>query len=372
MDRSYACTSDSSRIDASSRPEPVTGGRRQLSLIDERFDHDSCGVGFVASVAAVPSHTILKQALTALERLAHRGAIAADGKSSDGVGLMTSVPRAMLLAATGLDLTPEQKLGVGMLFIPEGETRTEVFLERCLSSHDLKPAMWRDVPVRRELLGEIALGTMPKIRQVLIVDAANADPLTMERRLYLARKQFERMHERGELTGYVCSLSSETLVYKAMCIGKLLPEFYPDLSSAEYVTPFAVFHQRYATNTLPTWHRAQPGRSLAHNGEINTVWGNRARMIARDSTLPVECKPVLTQGGTDSTSLDEAIELLSRNGRTLAESIRILLPPAAAGHQSSSFLRYHTDCAEPWDGPAAIAFSDGRVVGAVLDRKSVV
>src|SRR5882757_704737 len=134
MDRFYACTSDSSRIDASSRPEPVTSGRRQLSLIDERFDHDSCGVGFVASVAAVPSHTILQQALTALERLAHRGAIAADGKSSDGVGLMTAVPRAMLLAATGLDLAPEQKLGVGMLFIPEEETRTEALLERCLSS----------------------------------------------------------------------------------------------------------------------------------------------------------------------------------------------------------------------------------------------
>ncbi len=139
----------------------------------------------------------------------------------------------------------------------------------------------------------------------------------------------------------------------------------------EFVTPFAVFHQRYATNTLPTWHRAQPGRTLGHNGEINTVWGNRARMTARDSTLPVECKPVLTQGGTDSTSLDEAVELLSQNGRTLAEAIRMLLPPAAEGHQSSLFLRYHTDCAEPWDGPAALAFSDGAVVGAALDRNGL-
>lgn len=345
--------------------------RRQSSLIDERFDHDSCGVGFVASVAATPSHEILQQALTALERLAHRGAIAADGKSSDGVGVMTAVPRTLLVKAAGLNLMPEQTLGVGMLFIPADETRAEALLESCLSSHDLKAVAWRDVPIRTECLGEIALGTMPKIRQVLIVDAANADVSAMERRLYLARKQFERMHEQGKLTGYICSLSSQTLVYKAMCIGKLLPEFYPDLASPDYVTPFAVFHQRYATNTLPTWHRAQPGRSLAHNGEINTVWGNRARMAARDSTLPVECKPVLTKGGTDSTSLDEAIELLSRNGRTLSESIRILLPPAAVGHQSSSFLRYHTDCAEPWDGPAAIAFSDGQVVGAVLDRNGL-
>ena len=154
-------------------------------------------------------------------------------------------------------------------------------------------------------------------------------------------------------------------------VGTLLPEFYPDLASSAYTTPFAVFHQRYATNTLPTWHRAQPGRTLAHNGEINTVWGNRSRMEARDSTLPVECKPVLTRGGTDSTSLDEAIELLSRNGRTLAESVRILLPPAAMGLPMTPFLRYHADCAEPWDGPAAIAFSDGRVVGAVLDRNGL-
>ena len=341
------------------------------SLVDARFDHDSCGVGFVASVAALSSHEILKQALTALERLAHRGAIAADGKSSDGVGVMTAVPRALLLKATGLELVDDQMLGVGMLFVPEGETRTEGLLERCLSSHDLKAVAWRDVPIVTETLGEIALSTMPKIRQVLVIDEAADAVVPMEKRLYLARKQFERMHENNELTGYVCSLSTQTLVYKAMCIGRLLPEFYPDLASEEYVTPFAVFHQRYATNTLPTWHRAQPGRTLAHNGEINTVWGNRARMTARDSTLPVECKPVLTQGGTDSTSLDEAIELLSQNGRTVSESIRILLPPAAEGHQASSFLRYHTDCAEPWDGPAAIAFSDGNVVGAVLDRNGL-
>lgn len=351
---------------------------RQHSLLDDRFDHDSCGVGFVASVAGIRSHTIVRQALTALERLAHRGAIAADGKSSDGVGLMTAVPRALLLQAVGLKISPDQALAVGMLFIPEGEARTEPLLERCLSSHDLISLAWRDVPIRIECLGEIALGTMPKIRQVFIVDDVktrdrdvNAEVSTMERRLYLARKQFERMHEQGELTGYICSLSSETLVYKAMCSGKLLPEFYPDLASADYISSFAIFHQRYATNTLPTWHRAQPGRTLAHNGEINTVWGNRARMAARDSTLPVECKPVLTRGGTDSTSLDEAIELLSRNGRSLCEAVRMLLPPAAAGHQSSSFLRYHTDCAEPWDGPAAIAFSDGAVVGAVLDRNGL-
>ena len=327
-------------------------------------------MGFVASVDAKPSHEILDQALTALARLAHRGAVASDGRSSDGVGVSTVVPRAFLLRETGMALAEDQPLGVGMLFLPQEEMRAEALLERCIQSQDLEVLGWRDVPIDVRVLGEIALRTMPKIRQVLIADSAAASQ-TMERRLYLARKQFERMHEQEEVTGYVCSLSSQTIVYKAMCTGEHLAQFFLDLASPEYVTPFALFHQRYATNTLPTWHRAQPGRTLAHNGEINTVWGNRVRMAARDSTLPVECKPVLTKGGTDSTSLDEAVELISMNGRTLAEAVRMLLPPAAEGHQSSMFLRYHSACAEPWDGPAAIAFTDGKVVGAALDRNGL-
>jgi glutamate synthase (ferredoxin) len=341
------------------------------SLIDERFDHDSCGVGFVASVEGAPSHEILQQALTALSRLAHRGATAADGKSSDGVGVMTAIPRALLTKDINFAIEERQLLGVGMVLLPVEEIRAEALIERCLVSHDFTVLCWREVPVCTEWLGEMALGTMPKIRQVLVVDSGEGEPETMERRLYLVRKQFERAHAQGDVTGYICSLSSQTIVYKAMCTGEFLPNFFPDLASDDYVTPFAIFHQRYATNTSPTWHRVQPGRKLGHNGEINTVWGNRSRMAARDSTLPVECKPVLTQGGTDSTSLDEAVELLSQNGRSLAESIRMLLPPAADGHHASSFLRYHTDCAEPWDGPAAIAFSDGEVVGAALDRNGL-
>src|SRR6202789_1624844 len=264
------------------------------SLIDERFDHDSCGVGFVASVDGGASHDILQKALTALSRLAHRGATAADGKTSDGVGVMTAIPRTFLVRAASLPIEEKQLLGVGMVMVPTGELRAEALLERCLESQDLEVLGWRDVPVRTESLGEMALGTMPRIRQVLVVDSAESEPGTMERRLYLARKQFERAHEQGDVTGYICSLSSQTIVYKAMCTGEFLHNFYPDLAAEDYVTPFAVFHQRYATNTSPTWHRAQPGRKLGHNGEINTVGGNRARMTPRDSTLPVECKPVLT------------------------------------------------------------------------------
>ena len=351
------------------RPYP-----RVRSLLDPRFDSDSCGVGFVATTTQIPSYSILNDALTALGRLAHRGATAADGKSSDGVGIMAAIPRQLLLAESGIHLAEDRTLGVGSLFLPLTETRAEALLERCLASHDLEILTWRDVPTSPETLGEIALSAMPLIRQCLIADKLSSIPdpqSTMERRLYLSRKQFERAHEAGQVTGYICSLSCQTIVYKAMCSGALLSTFYPDLLDPRFTSTFAIFHQRYATNTAPSWDRAQPGRTFAHNGEINTVWGNRARMAARDATLPVECKPVLTKNGTDSTSLDETIELISKNGRSLSEAVRMLLPPAVKFQHESSFLRYHADCVEPWDGPAAIAFSDGHVVGAALDRNGL-
>ncbi len=353
---------------------PVTEFGSRRSLVDPMFDSDSCGVGFVATTTRKPSHAILSDALIALGRLAHRGATAADGKSSDGVGIMAAVPREILLDATGITLPAEKLLGVGMLFLPEGETRAEAVLTRCLASVDLEVLAWRDVPTRVDVLGEIALGAMPKIRQVLVADKLESIPdpqSTMERRLYLARKQFERAHDSHQVTGYICSLSTQTIVYKAMCSGTLLSTFYPDLTDERFTSTFTIFHQRYATNTAPSWDRAQPGRMFAHNGEINTVWGNRSRMEARDATLPVECKPVLTKTGTDSTSLDETIELISKNGRSLSEAVRMLMPPAVLGGHNSSFLRYHADSIEPWDGPAAIAFSDGRVCGAALDRNGL-
>lgn len=348
------------------RSEVTSACRPVRSLVDPRFDHDSCGVGFVADSGNKPSHKVLADALTALARLAHRGAVAADGKSSDGVGIMTAVPRALLLAATGVTLAEDKKLGVGVVFVNEKGANTCDVLEACLVEQGLTVLAWRDVPVKPEVLGEIALGTMPEIRHVLVT----ADVEDLERSLYLARKSFERKFEAGETSGYVASLSTNKIVYKSMCSGRLLPEFFPDLQDAAYVTPYALFHQRYATNTTPAWHRAQPGRMLAHNGEINTVWGNRARMEARYSTLPAECQPILTKDGTDSTSLDETVELLTRNGYTIAEAIRVLLPPAVTNRESA-FLKYHRDTMEPWDGPAALGFADGRYVGAALDRNGL-
>jgi glutamate synthase domain-containing protein 2/glutamate synthase domain-containing protein 1/glutamate synthase domain-containing protein 3 len=334
------------------------------NLLDSRFDHDSCGVGFVATLRNQPSHEILTQALTALSRLAHRGAIAADGKSSDGVGIMTGIPREFLLAATGFSLQPTQPLAVGVIFFPAEAGPGQHALEQALAAQDLQVLGWRVVPTREDVLGEIALSSIPVIRQVLVTAG---DAALFERRLYLARKEFER---EANDSGYVCSLSSYSMVYKAMCAGRLLADFYPDLADPAFTTSFAIFHQRYATNVLPSWDRAQPLRTLAHNGEINTVWGNRGRMDARAATIPAECHPIISKDGSDSTSLDEVVELLARNGRSVAEAVRMLLPPAGR-QRESAFLRYHADCVEPWDGPAALAFADGHLVGVALDRNGL-
>jgi glutamate synthase domain-containing protein 2/glutamate synthase domain-containing protein 1/glutamate synthase domain-containing protein 3 len=357
-----------------SRPRPGIPGERAHrggSLIDERFDHESCGVGFVATLDNQPSHDILTKALTALARLAHRGAVAADGKSSDGIGIHTAIPRELILSSTGISLDPAQSLGVGMVFLPSEPPSASIAvreLERAIVHQGFRILGWREVPTRPHILGEIAHSTLPVIRQVLLTDES-ADSVTYrerDRRLYLSRKHFER----SGVPGYVCSLSSSSIIYKAMCDARLLPAFYPDLADPKYLTPFALFHQRYATNVAPSWDRAQPFRILGHNGEINTIWGNRARMTARAATLPDELRPIYTPSGSDSTSLDEVIEMLARNGRTVAEAVRMVMPPGDTGRHSA-FLAYHGDCIEPWDGPAAVSFTDGHLIGAALDRNGL-
>jgi glutamate synthase domain-containing protein 2/glutamate synthase domain-containing protein 1/glutamate synthase domain-containing protein 3 len=333
------------------------------SLIDARFDSDSCGVGFVARLSGEPSHQILAHAITALSRLEHRGAVASDGKSSDGVGVTTVLPRGWLLKQVDVTLPAHKPLGVAVVFLPEDDAAQRAEIASALAAQNLDELYWRAVPVRPEVLGEIANSSRPAIWQLLITTKRPED---FDRRLYLARKQFER----SGLPGYICSMSSRTMIYKALCAGRLLPEFFPDLADQEFKTPIALFHQRYATNVLPSWDRAQPFRTIAHNGEINTIWGNRARMEARAATMPLDLHPVLSQGGSDSTSLDEIVELLANNGRTVGEAVRMLLPPANPAN-NSPFLQYNGDCMEPWDGPAALAFTDGRQVGAILDRNGL-
>jgi glutamate synthase (ferredoxin) len=341
------------------------------NLLSPRFDHDSCGVGFVATLHGRSEHEILRLALTALGRLAHRGAIAADGKSSDGVGVQTAIPRNYLLTQTGIALRAEQPLAVGMLFLPQDDEVAQRDAQRfkaCISARGFEWLGWRDVPIARDVLGPIAADCMPVIRQALMTAAADfaGDANEVERQLFLARRAFER----GGTTTYICSLSTRTLVYKALCTGRTLHEFYLDLHSKQYATHFAVFHQRYATNVLPSWDRAQPLRMVAHNGEINTIWSNRAHVDARCSLLPRECDPLYTRDGSDSMSLDEVAELLCNYERNIAEAVRMMLPPAI-GVQESAFHRYHADCMEPWDGPSALVFTDGRMVGAALDRNGL-
>ncbi len=345
-----------------------SGGR---NLLDSRFEHDSCGVGFVTTLHGRSEHEILRLTLTALGRLAHRGAIAADGKSSDGVGIQTAVPRNFLLTQSKMFLRPEQPLAVGMLFFPQDEDQAQRDAQRfkaCIYAQGFEWLGWRDVPVAREVLGEIALACMPVIRMALMTTADDFtdDPNELESRLFQARKAFER----GGGTTYVCSLSTRTLVYKALCTGRTLRDFYLDLQNPQYTTHFAVFHQRYATNVLPTWDRAQPLRMVAHNGEINTVWSNRAHVDARSSLLPRECDPLFTREASDSMSLDEVAELLCHYDRNIAEAVRMMLPPAV-GIRESAFHRYHSDIMEPWDGPSALVFTDGRLLGAALDRNGL-
>jgi len=344
----------------------VASTRSFPSLLDARFDQESCGVGFVAQLSGEPSHAILRRALTALARLEHRGAVAADGKSSDGVGVMTAIPRDLLLFPLGIELEATKPLGVAVVFLEGESLASRVELESAFAAQEISLLAWRPVPICPQILGSIAGSTLPNIWHVLVTVDDPETHADFDRRLYLVRKQFER----SASPGYIASISSSTIVYKALCAGRLLPQFYPDLANPDFATAFTIFHQRYATNVLPSWDRAQPCRTLAHNGEINTIWGNRSRMEARADTLPLELHPVLTVGGSDSTSLDEVVELLSQNGRTVAEALRMLVPPANHGNKSS-FLQYTGDCVEPWDGPAALAFADGRQVGAILDRNGL-
>ncbi len=364
-------------------------------LYDPRFEHDACGVGFIARLSGQPGHDIVLKAVEAVANLSHRGAVAADGKSGDGSGVLTQIPARLLRREAqrlGVRLGDGDLLGVGMLFFPSnpvrpgaapGHTRRAAEAVRAVvrgvQRQGLQVLGWRDVPVDPDQLGEAARSTMPDVRQVLVAPRQGMDAEAFEGALYRARKEIERnARETGlEADGfYVPSLSCRTLVYKGLFAAHQLPAFYLDLRDPDFETALAVYHQRYSTNTFPTWQLAQPFRLLAHNGEINTLLGNRAWMRARAARLPAELRPVLWDGGSDSTSLDEALHLIERTGRGLLHAVSLLMPAAWENNvglsaEAQAFYRYHAPVMEPWDGPAALAFSDGRIVGAALDRNGL-
>ena len=354
---------------------PSANPRTTASLYDPRFEHDACGVGFVVRSDGQADHRILRMGLTALGRLAHRGAVAADGRSGDGAGVLTQIPRRLFLKTArrlGWPLGESDLFAVGMLFLPPGDETPAQSLAAGLREQGLRVIGWRRVPIDADALGETARATLPSIRQMVAIAPAGMDEDDLECRLHMARKRFER----EALSGYVCSLSCRTIVYKALCAGGQLDRFYQDLSDPRFESAYVVFHQRYSTNTMPRWRLAQPFRLLAHNGEINTLWANRAWMRAREPDLPRERQPLLALDGSDSANLDEALELLVRCGRDVEHALSMLIVPAwekmgTMGEAARSFHRYHAPLMEPWDGPAALAFSNGRVVGAALDRNGL-
>src|SRR5438046_5640320 len=318
-------------------------------------------MGFVA--APETGHEAVALGVQALARLAHRGGLDADGKSGDGAGLLIPVPRALLGA------------GYAVVALFAWDERARSIVEESLAAHGMSVASWRGVPVDTESLGDRARATMPAIWHGL-VDDPGVDPETWERRLYLARRDAERHAEAAAVRMYIASCSSRTVVYKGLMAGTRLADFYLDLKDPRCQSRLAVFHQRYSTNTMPDWRLAQPFRMLAHNGEINTITGNRAWMRAREAELEPELRGAIWREGSDSASLDNALELLVHRGWEVSEALMSLVPDAWEGRgdlaaQVRDFYRYQSIRFEPWDGPAALAFSDGLVVGAALDRNGL-
>jgi glutamate synthase domain-containing protein 2/glutamate synthase domain-containing protein 1/glutamate synthase domain-containing protein 3 len=344
----------------------------------ELIDHDACGVGFIAQVGSAGTRDVVERALTALARLSHRGGVDSDGSSGDGAGLLTPIPKQfirMRLAEMGVILP--QAFGMGLVFMPQGglgESRAAV--ESAARDTELQCVGWRVVPTNVSLLGPGALGTLPAIEQCFF--AADDPYADLERQLFLMRKRLEATDETGI---YFCSLSSGIVVYKGLLTPLQLRAFYPDLADPEFTAPFAIFHQRYSTNTSPSWQLAQPFRVGAHNGEINTISANRRWMHAREQGLweqfgADDCFQALEENVSDSASLDNAVELLLRQGFTLAEALLRLVPPAWESDQQMpeklrAFLSRSARDQEPWDGPAALVFSDGRMVSAKLDRNGL-
>ncbi len=363
------------------RPVP---GRPAQGLYDGAHEHDACGVAFVAQLDGVPRHSVVAQALTALHNLDHRGAVGAEEDTGDGAGILTQVPDAFLRAVLPFDLPPLGGYAVGLLFLPADGTAATVAaeVEAIVAASGLRVLGWRDVPVVTDMIGPTARSVMPVMRQLVVTgdgEAADETGMDLERRAWLCRKRIER-----RTTAYPVSLSTRTLTYKGMLTTDQLPRCFPDLLDERYASALAVVHSRFSTNTFPSWPLAHPYRLVAHNGEINTVRGNRNWMNARESQLRsdlfpgplADALPVCTPDASDSATLDEVLELLHLGGRSLPHAVLMMVPEAWENDASMdpavrAFYEYHSMLMEPWDGPANLVFTDGTLVGSVLDRNGL-
>ncbi|HEX4756122.1 MAG TPA: glutamate synthase large subunit [Candidatus Dormibacteraeota bacterium] len=358
-------------------------------LRDPRFEHDGCGVAFVATTSGQRDHHIVELAMSALVNLGHRGATGADPDSGDGAGILLQVPHDFLMASVDADLPAAGSYGVGMAFLPAdiaARRAARALIERACDDEGVRLLGWRDVPIDATVPGRTALAGMPAIRQFFVA-AVGLEGDALERRLYVLRRVIEcRAVEVGmdRRSLHVASLSSRTVVYKGMLTAAQLTAFYPDLASPLLASALAIVHARFSTNVLPRWDLAQPARLSAHNGEINTLRGNVAWMQARQSKFRSalfggdvdKIRDVLDTAGSDSTQFDNALELLTMSGRSIEHAMMMMIPEAwhsneLLDEQRRAFYEFHASLLEPWDGPAAIAFTDGRLVGASLDRNGL-
>ena len=368
---------------------------RREGLYDPRCEHDACGVGFVANIQGVKSHDIVEKGLQVLQNLTHRGACGCDPLTGDGAGILMQMPDAFLrreCAALKIDLPAPGAYGAGLVFLPRDVWERNVcenLFARVVREEGQRLLGWRTVPTAPEVCGELGRNLMPEIRQVFVGAGKRVtDADALERKLYVIRKRIENAVRASGLRDaeafYVPSLSSRTIVYKGLLLPEQMAPFFADLRDPAMVSALALVHQRFSTNTFPSWERAHPYRFLAHNGEINTLRGNENWMHAREKMFssPLfgddikKLVPIIEEAGSDSAKFDNVLELLVRTGRSLPHAVMMMIPEAWQQHEGMSpakraFYEYHSCLMESWDGPASIAFSDGRLVGAVLDRNGL-
>ena len=360
---------------------------KNVGLYDPRFEHDNCGIGSVVNIKGIKTHETVSNALKIVETLEHRAGKDAEGKTGDGVGIMLQISHKFFSKATkklGFNIGEERDYGIGMFFFPQDELKrnqAKKMFEIIVEKEGLKFLGWRVVPTRPEVLGKKAVDCMPYIMQGFIKRPADVDKgLPFDRRLYVARRVFEQSNDNT----YVVSLSSRTIVYKGMFLVGQLRQFFEDLQSEDYESAIATVHSRFSTNTNPSWERAHPNRFIVHNGEINTITGNADKMLGREETIDSKILgdemhkliPVINRAGSDSAMLDNALEFFVMNGMPLPLAVMIMIPEPWSNDKAMSqakkdFYQYYATMMEPWDGPASIIFSDGDVVGAVLDRNGL-
>ena len=360
---------------------------QQQGLYSPRFEHDNCGIGAVVNINGEQSRYVVENALTIVEKLEHRAGKDAEGKTGDGVGILVQMPYSFFIKEAkklGADLGNNGDFGVGMFFFPQNELkrdRAKKLFEKIIDNNGMEFVCWREVPTSPSILGNKALDSMPCIMQAFVKrpDSCNKG-LDFDRKLFIARREFEHSNE----DTYVCSLSSRTIVYKGMFLVDELRRFYTDLQCKDFTSAIAMVHSRFSTNTNPSWQKAHPNRFIVHNGEINTITGNADKMLAREETMTCDTLsadmhrilPAINVNGSDSARLDNALEFMVMSGMPLPLAVMITIPEPWKNDRTISkakydFYQYYATMMEPWDGPASILFSDGDVMGAVLDRNGL-